>query len=109
MLDEQKRCFLKRTNQDKPKYNYKEKFQHLVGLEAAEQAAKKTETNKSYGFGKFTTSKFKTKFVFYIFMIDLPIKTYIILSKHYFKPSRIIICFLNTNIHVFSYILMFYL
>lgn len=53
MLDEQKRMMQKRTNQDKPKYNYKEKFQHLVGLEAAEQAARKTETNKSYGFGKF--------------------------------------------------------
>lgn len=53
MLDEEKRMMLKRTNQDKPKYNYKEKFQHLVGLEAAEQAARKTETNKSYGFGKF--------------------------------------------------------
>ncbi|KAL5235023.1 hypothetical protein ACI65C_002433 [Semiaphis heraclei] len=50
MLDEEKRMMLKRTNQDKPKYNYKEKFQHLVGLEAAEQAARKTETNKSYGF-----------------------------------------------------------
>ncbi|XP_025200851.1 uncharacterized protein LOC112598553 isoform X1 [Melanaphis sacchari] len=50
MLDEKKRMMLKRTNQDKPKYNYKEKFQHLVGLEAAEQAARKTETNKSYGF-----------------------------------------------------------
>jgi hypothetical protein len=55
MLDEKKRMMLKRTNQDKPKYNYKEKFQHLVGLEAAEQAARKTETNKSYGFGKFKT------------------------------------------------------
>lgn len=53
MLDEQKRMMQKRTNQDKPKYNYKEKFQHIVGLEAAEQAARKTETNKSYGFGKF--------------------------------------------------------
>lgn len=53
MLDEQKRIMLKRTNQDQPKYNYKEKFQHLVGLEAAEQAARKTETNKSYGFGNF--------------------------------------------------------
>ncbi|VVC32052.1 R3H domain,Sperm-associated antigen 7,Sperm-associated antigen 7, R3H domain [Cinara cedri] len=50
MLDEQKRMMQKRNNQDKPKYNYKEKFQHLVGLEAAEQAARKTETNKSYGF-----------------------------------------------------------
>lgn len=63
MLDEQKRMLLKRTNQDKPKYNYKEKFQHLVGLEAAEQAARKTETNKAYGFGEFE--------VFYYFLLAL--------------------------------------
>ncbi|XP_050422615.1 sperm-associated antigen 7 [Adelges cooleyi] len=50
LLDEQKRMLQKRTNQDKPKYNYKEKYQHLVGMEAAEQAARKTETNKTYGF-----------------------------------------------------------
>lgn len=67
MLDEQKRMMQKRTNQDKPKYNYKEKFQHLVGLEAAEQAARKTETNKSYGFGKFNILHYNIYFVHFIF------------------------------------------
>jgi hypothetical protein len=36
-----------------PNSNYKEKYQHLIGLDAALEAAKKTETNKQYGFGKF--------------------------------------------------------
>lgn len=36
-----------------PNSNYKDKYIHLIGQEAAEKAAKKTETNKSYGFGKF--------------------------------------------------------
>lgn len=71
MLDEKKRMMLKRTNQDKPKYNYKEKFQHLVGLEAAEQAARKTETNKSYGFGKFNT------FYYYIFRFCIQLEFYL--------------------------------
>lgn len=68
MLDEQKRMMQKRTNQDKPKYNYKEKFQHLVGLEAAEQAARKTETNKSYGFGKF---QHFSLFIFFNFLFHI--------------------------------------
>ncbi|XP_059607595.1 sperm-associated antigen 7 [Phlebotomus argentipes] len=33
-----------------PKSNYKEKYVHLIGEKAALEAAKKTETNKSYGF-----------------------------------------------------------
>ncbi|XP_054273319.1 sperm-associated antigen 7 [Macrosteles quadrilineatus] len=33
-----------------PNSNYKEKYQHLIGLDAALEAAKKTETNKQYGF-----------------------------------------------------------
>lgn len=36
----------------KPNSNYKDKYVHLIGEEAAEKAAKKTETNKNYGFGK---------------------------------------------------------
>lgn len=35
-----------------PASNYKDKYAHLIGSEAALDAAKKTETNKSYGFGK---------------------------------------------------------
>lgn len=36
----------------KPNSNYKDKYVHLIGQDAAVKAAKKTETNKSYGFGK---------------------------------------------------------
>uniref|UniRef100_A0A1B6D687 R3H domain-containing protein n=1 Tax=Clastoptera arizonana TaxID=38151 RepID=A0A1B6D687_9HEMI len=33
-----------------PTSNYKEKYQHLIGLDSAKDAARKTETNKQYGF-----------------------------------------------------------
>ncbi|CAG9814128.1 unnamed protein product [Phaedon cochleariae] len=33
-----------------PNSNYKDKYAHLIGQDAALEAAKKTETNKSYGF-----------------------------------------------------------
>lgn len=33
-----------------PKTNYKAKYSHLIGEDAALEAAKKTETNKSYGY-----------------------------------------------------------
>jgi len=33
-----------------PNSNYKDKYAHLIGHDAALKAAKKTETNKSYGF-----------------------------------------------------------
>lgn len=36
----------------KPNSNYKDKYAHLIGQDAAVEAAKKTETNKSYGFGE---------------------------------------------------------
>lgn len=35
-----------------PATNYKDKYVHLIGQEAALDAARKTESNKSYGFGK---------------------------------------------------------
>lgn len=35
-----------------PAKNYKEKYEHLIGKESALDAAKKTVTNKSYGFGE---------------------------------------------------------
>ncbi|XP_055717002.1 sperm-associated antigen 7 [Phlebotomus papatasi] len=41
---------LKSTTDPTPKSNYKEKYVHLIGEKAALEAAKKTETNKSYGF-----------------------------------------------------------
>lgn len=36
-----------------PNSNYKDKYAHIIGQEAALEAARKTETNKSYGFGKY--------------------------------------------------------
>ncbi|XP_039283594.1 sperm-associated antigen 7 homolog [Nilaparvata lugens] len=33
-----------------PKSNYQEKYQHLIGTEVAKDAARVTQTNKSYGF-----------------------------------------------------------
>ncbi|KAI4465535.1 sperm associated antigen 7 [Holotrichia oblita] len=33
-----------------PNSNYKDKYAHLIGQDAALEAARKTETNKSYGF-----------------------------------------------------------
>jgi hypothetical protein len=38
--------------QAEPAKNYKEKYEHLIGKESALDAAKKTVTNKQYGFGK---------------------------------------------------------
>lgn len=35
-----------------PNTNYKNKYAHLIGEDSALEAARKTETNKSYGFGK---------------------------------------------------------
>lgn len=35
-----------------PKTNYKAKYVHLIGEDAALEAAKKTESNISYGFGE---------------------------------------------------------
>lgn len=35
-----------------PNSNYKDKYAHLIGQDSALEAARKTETNKSYGFGK---------------------------------------------------------
>lgn len=37
-----------------PASNYQTKYQHLIGLDAAKDAARKTETNKQYGFGKLS-------------------------------------------------------
>lgn len=49
-----------------PTSNYKDKYVHLIGQEAALEAARKTESNKSYGFGKYIilyiTSTLKYKF-----------------------------------------------
>lgn len=36
-----------------PTSNYKDKYAHLIGQDAALDAARKTESNKSYGFGEY--------------------------------------------------------
>lgn len=50
-----------------PSTNYKDKYVHLIGQEAALDAARKTESNKSYGFGESSkhitkTTKYATSF-----------------------------------------------
>ncbi|XP_030753521.1 sperm-associated antigen 7 [Sitophilus oryzae] len=40
----------KRPKKMIPNSNYKDKYAHIIGQEAALEAARKTETNKSYGF-----------------------------------------------------------
>lgn len=41
-----------------PHSNYKDKYVHLIGQDAALEAAKKTESNKSYGFGNVYSLQF---------------------------------------------------
>ncbi|XP_063223916.1 sperm-associated antigen 7 isoform X2 [Bacillus rossius redtenbacheri] len=43
----------KKPEQFVPASNYREKYEHLIGREAAKEAARKTHTNKQYGFGAF--------------------------------------------------------
>lgn len=43
-----------------PNSNYKDKYAHLIGQEAALEAARKTETNKSYGFGMYEIIEFNS-------------------------------------------------
>lgn len=42
----------KRKDDFVPNSYYKDKYQHLIGKEAALEAARKTEANSSYGCGK---------------------------------------------------------
>lgn len=48
-----------------PNSNYKDKYAHLIGQDAALKAARKTETNKSYGFGKFIIFSLTKNFKLY--------------------------------------------
>lgn len=43
----------KRKEDFVPNSFYKDKYQHLIGKEAALEAARKTEANSNYGFGKY--------------------------------------------------------
>lgn len=48
--------YAKSNKQEKnfvPNTYYKDKYQHLIGKEAALEAARKTEANSSYGYGKY--------------------------------------------------------
>mgnify|MGYP004589857953 CR=1 FL=1 len=51
----------KRKDNFVPNSYYKDKYQHLIGKEAALAAARKTEANSSYGCGKYTTIPFHLK------------------------------------------------
>lgn len=51
-----------------PVSNYRDKYVHLIGQEAALEAARKTETNKSYGFGTDSIIVFSFYlFIFYLY------------------------------------------
>lgn len=43
----------KRKEDFVPNSFYKDKYQHLIGKEAALEAARKTEANSNYGFGRY--------------------------------------------------------
>ncbi|CAB3360659.1 Hypothetical predicted protein [Cloeon dipterum] len=47
---QQRELDLKKGPETEPTKNYKEKYEHLIGKESALDAAKKTVTNKQYGF-----------------------------------------------------------
>lgn len=51
-LQEEKQASRKRKSDAAPASNYQEKYHHLIGKEAALDAARVTQTNKQYGFGK---------------------------------------------------------
>lgn len=47
-----------------PNSNYKDKYAHLIGHDSALEAAKITQTNKSYGNGKFILISLSQYFTF---------------------------------------------
>jgi hypothetical protein len=49
---------LNETKDFVPNSNYREKYEHLIGREAAKEAARKTQTNKLYGFGMLLKIEF---------------------------------------------------
>lgn len=52
-----------------PATNYKDKYKHLIGEDAAKDAAKQTLANKSYGFGKYNVLAF---FFFFCYQVIIP-------------------------------------
>lgn len=51
--EEAERSATKEEEVMEPKTNYKDKYVHLIGEDAALEAARKTESNVSYGFGEY--------------------------------------------------------
>lgn len=49
-LNNKANCILSTETDIKPTFSYKDKYAHLIGQDAALKAARKTETNVSYGF-----------------------------------------------------------
>lgn len=50
-----------------PNSNYKDKYAHLIGQDSAIEAAKRTESNKNYGFGKLKQIWNLNDFWIYVF------------------------------------------
>lgn len=50
----------KRKENFVPNSYYKDKYQHLIGKEAALEAARKTEANSSYGYGEYINKENRT-------------------------------------------------
>lgn len=55
--DEEEAKNKKKKDNFTPTTFYKDKYQHLIGKEAAVEAARKTETNSNYGCGNFAFKK----------------------------------------------------
>lgn len=68
-LDDQKNN-KKKQEEFIPVSNYQTKYQHLIGLETAKEAARKTETNKQYGFGLYFSYNSIFKLVLFMYSIE---------------------------------------
>lgn len=62
----------KRKNNFVPNTNYKDKYEHLIGKEAALEAARKTEATSSYGCGKSWALMFHDIKSFILNIISVP-------------------------------------
>lgn len=60
----------KERNNFVPNSFYKDKYQHLIGKEAALEAARKTEANSSYGCGKKIYQKILRLFFNFIYLVE---------------------------------------
>ena len=69
----------KRKDNFVPTSFYKDKYQHLIGKDAALQAARKTEANSSYGCGKQ---------IYYNLLIIIPSNKHNIYNNLFLVPSE---------------------